>query len=703
MATVKTITSPAAQTESQPIGGYGNKSSIASSSMTEKDRVWLKNLGLNVADPESFQKAWATDAERLKKPSWRETYGGRVAIRTFSRGIMGASFFAMGQMIESAAFKNYSHDYFQKTSWRGLADFSTPGQYIPTLVRFAAKTLDTTLGKAIYKTTHLITGDPIQARRAVTFRDTRQYGAYNTLKKDVWGRSFGHESLAITFDFGMASLGDYAGREIANLFDPNIKKTWLDDGKINMRKAIGSLGQHTWTALSRAMGEDYFAMLFGYPYVVRFSRNMLNRFSPGFKFDSDYALNGGSVKVDDTAKIMGNYQLEGMTDLSFRFTIYNWYTKMYRDFDDWARDKFTRKMKGENDIGILNEVINGIVHFPGYFIRTAIKMTAIMVPSTFFFFITRSPQSKDVGLAIHPEKGVIGGKLTGDGLWHAFHANGAIKGRRSGTENIEKIPGTQKSFIQFQKNFKNDINAPIKDEPFKILRNGYERRYDAYSIANNRPDIYTSALQGRNSLEWHDRITNPIGKLCYSTSNLLTEALKPAARLIRGNVNSGRVADFSRRAAYASLSYTPYFAMKSDILTAAWDTPRMDMAIDRALHGIAHLKPGEFAAGCSETWRSFVGRPFAEIDRERLAQRKMHVYQNQLWGEPEEIEASFEAEKKIAAHHHPTFIEREALKKKPMTQLASHAPKSSPIKPREASYREELSKNLSEMQVMGHA
>ena len=40
--------------------------------------------------------------------------------------------------------------------------------------------------------------------------------------------------------------------------------------------------------------------------------------------------------------------------------------------------------------------------------------------------------------------------------------------------------------------------------------------------------------------------------------------------------------------------------MKTDILSAEWDTRRTDMALDRTIDGLAHLKWGEFRAGLGE-------------------------------------------------------------------------------------------------------
>ena len=163
------------------------------------------------------------------------------------------------------------------------------------------------------------------------------------------------------------------------------------------------------TGVTRAAGEDYFAMLMGYPYIVRMTRNLINKYSPGFKYDSDNALNGGSFKVNDKGDIVGNYQLEGMADLGMRFTAYNIFTKFYRDLYDVMGARIKLWWGGEEPLRFSKpDPIAAIKRSANYLVRTTIKMVGIMIPSTFFFYIARSPQSKDIGLAIHPKYGPIG-------------------------------------------------------------------------------------------------------------------------------------------------------------------------------------------------------------------------------------------------------------------------------------------------------
>jgi hypothetical protein len=118
---------------------------------------------------------------------------------------------------------------------------------------------------------------------------------------------------------------------------------------------------------------------------------------------------------------------------------------------------------------------------------------------------------------------------------------------------------------------------------------------------------------------------------------VLTEALKPAAKFFKKNPDFGALSKHAQRYMDATLAYTPYFMVKTDLLNTAYDTPRMDMAIDRMIGGIGHLKFGEFKAGAGEVLHSVMMRPFNDPDREKLAQKKMRTYTNQLWSSQDEI------------------------------------------------------------------
>lgn len=580
------------------------------SSVMDANNRWLRELGITSTDPIDFSKAWQTDAYQKKASNheWRDSYGGKLAIRSFSRGILGSVFFAAGQHIATESLKGYAYDVLDPSKNSKLTNPLT----------YVARLFDKTLGAGIYKAALKVTGDKGKAANVVTFRHTNTWDAY----KGKEGRSYGHEGLSITFDFGLASLGDYFGREIAGLLDPNTKKKWMKDGHVDVPQATKALLKSVWVGTSKAMGEDYFAMAAGYPYVVRGTRNMINKFSPGFKYDSDRWGNGGGVKVDDQGKITGNYQLEGMTDLGLRFSAYNVFTKMYRDAYDKTAYKIKNFWDGDRKVhmpsfdtpptptNLLKKAVDGVKTATNYVVRTTIKMAIVMIPSSSVFAFIRSAQSKDIGMAIHPEHGPVGVINPENGKWSPIISSGAVKAKRS------EFPVYQDTAYSFYDGKPANFAAFAPDKS-----KGYEKRFNAF---------------GQN-VEWHDKFTNPVGRFCHDSGHALTEVIKPAVRFFNKDADMGAVSKHAQRFMDGSLAYTPYFMAKTDLLSTAYDTPRMDMAIDRMIGGIGHLKFGEFKAGAGEVLHSMLLRPFDDPNREKLAQKKMRTYSNQLWSSQDEI------------------------------------------------------------------
>src|SRR5690606_383771 len=223
------------------------------------------------------------------------------------------------------------------------------------------------------------------------------------------GRSLGHEAVSITFDFFSASIGDAFGRDIAGWFDPNVKKKWVKDGKISIPEAINSAIQSTARYVAYHGGEDL-AVAVPYAYYMKGQRAVLNRFSPGFKYDFDRGLHGGSFKIDETGKIIGNYNLEGMIDLQGRFTAYNIGTLMYREGYNYIADRLEGKkatLYGAPDKiekgGLASNIANGTK----WGLRSIVKGTIFMTPAIPFFSVFRSSQRKHHGVFIHKHNGIL--------------------------------------------------------------------------------------------------------------------------------------------------------------------------------------------------------------------------------------------------------------------------------------------------------
>lgn len=557
---------------------------------TVSDKRWLKDIGITTSDPNSYHKAWesAEDKHNRDHLKWNETYGGRLAMRSISRGIVGAAFYATAQIYAGKAMRGYTAT-------------DDPKGVLQHITRF----IDNTVGKSIQWTVKAVTGDEAKALKAVTFRDTFDYGykAKDGVTR-LMGRSLGHETVGVTFDFAAMSFGDYMTRYTLGLMDPNARVKWMKNGHMNVPGALKDLFQNVFRGITYAAGEDM-AVAVPYVYGLRLQRNIIDKASPGFKYDSDRSLNGGSFKVDAQGKIVGDYQLEGALDLMGRFSWYNVGTKMFRDAYSGVAKKVNQWWDGDRSIHMptidarkltparmADAVGDGI----RYVLRTTIKVMGYMLPATAFFFATRTPQSKYIGLAINPEKGPLGFVNAGGGFSY-IQADGShrAKGGSIISEGSES-PHKRVSFA-------GDTGQTFENVFEPDRSGGYEHRFDPFA---------------HNEHTWHGKITNKIGRFNYDAGTALNEFIMPLGRKMGFSANTVNL--FARKDVNAALSYMPYFMMKTDILSAEWDTKRMDMALDRMLTGIGRLKWGEFRAGIGEVMRATMREPFSEPKREQLAQ-----------------------------------------------------------------------------------
>lgn len=598
------------------------------------------------------QSVFASDLAPGKKP-WSSTPEGRAAIRLFSRGIMGAAFFAMGQMWNTRSFAESVKDYHPSN-----------GRGVNNLPQRIAALIDNSAGRIIRKTTEKIgyqlfrgnysvvlhdgvahNFDRAQyanylGQRAVTFRDTRSYhddyqphGAEG--RPNLEGRSIGEEVVGITLDFAMASMGDAIGRNLVDILDPNVEKTWIKDGKILPKEFAKALGKSVWTILTFNQGEDW-AVSIPYAFYMRFQRRVLDKIFPGFKYDSDRALNGGSFSVDDTGKINGNYAIPGALDLHGRFAAYNVMTSMYREiyrevgkfFDQIIHpekhaDEVAEKQKSaaEHPHSISEKLLNTAQAVGRFFMRHIIKAGIYMQAAVPFFWITRTPQSKQMGMLIHPDKGPMmflatdaNGRLVNNPLdgtqGNALFANGNYwdSSRHTHMPDPRHANGVQPLFYGDFRPFKNRGHT----DPTVLVS-------AIYPDPNNRPinPVAPDAQGNRYAIfgqhnTWHDPLTNLIGRANQGA----VEAVGTMAKALGANPEGEFVSSFVPRFVRASISYTPYMYVKGEMNRLYGDNNiQMDMATDRFSNGVFALNWSETKAGIKEIRDTFMRRPLTDPDR----------------------------------------------------------------------------------------
>jgi hypothetical protein len=356
------------------------------------------------------------------RPAWSDSTKGRAAIRIISRGVFGAGFFVLGGHIANQQMLGYE-------SFKPLRELDPkkPLQYV-------ARFWDVAVGKPAELIAYRIT--PVKGlspeaalkRRANAAWDATKFrskqhnvlpGMPNSItdrygqKQYLNGRGLGHEVVMVTFDFFMASIGDATARNMIQSLDPNVKQPWFVDDKghattrdkghwspVNSAKAMG---RASWRILSKNAGEDWAAAL-PYVYFMKWQRQALAKWWPGFKLSSDNGWNGGMANVithgPKAGVVESGYQLPGLIDLQTRFMTYNWFTLMYREMYD-TTDRRLREWKNNGYQLSMPHIehpftaaIDSVGFSARYVMKSMIKSAMYMAPAVPFFWVFRTPQSK---------------------------------------------------------------------------------------------------------------------------------------------------------------------------------------------------------------------------------------------------------------------------------------------------------------------
>lgn len=588
---------------------------------------------------------------------WNRDWKKRLAIRVFSRGMLGAVFFTAGGLLAQKWMLGKGTGYDPA---KGFLEQKNPLQFI-------AKTIDTVIGKPIAA---------VFGEEAVRFRPTH-HRRENVLSKTTWGRSLGDEMVMVTFDFFSASIGDALGRDIVGWVDPNAKKGWQDDqGNFSLPTALKNMLKTTWRYVSYNGGEDW-AVALPYVYYMKGQRALINHFSPGFKYDFDQGLNGGSHKVagnpflaDGKAintkhrpEVIGNYAAEASWDLQGRFTVYNIGTLMYREAYDYIADKMAGRqtaLYGAPDKQESKSVLGKAADVAKWVARSVIKGGIYMTPAVPFFWITRANQAKHRGLFIHKDLGMMvtfkddaerkkfeaGDK---NAKMQQIHANDMYStGTRKANINPE-APVLYSAHISELAHVEGAVpwnrQQPMYDAGWKLVDNHYPVHINAMNPAA-RHGISRSATHVDPQYHFHpyrmgqdsatrsslfETITGRIGSWNYQAGKLLDPLAKKIDGTAIGTKIKGALGiagkDFTRFThpfVNASISYTPYMYAKAEAANL-WDNGKMDLAAERLIDGATKLNWGEFSAGVGEVWNSILHRPFSDPAREAEAQHRRAI------------------------------------------------------------------------------
>jgi hypothetical protein len=523
-----------------------DRDATTSSSVTTKagDRV-------DAGDSNSLKEylyGKSTFSNGSRNQAWSDTMQGRVAMRMFSRGIMGAAGFALGGRYAHRQLLGYEPHIVDKTK---------PLQVL-------AKGFDTVIGEPIKFIVKAIAPEHkanAWVNSATRFRSKVYYPPANpAIPNTMIGRSLGAEMVSVSFDFSCMSFGDAITRNIIQGIDPNIQKPWVVDGKFDPKKWAESAARATWRSITKNAGEDWGVAL-PYVYYMKWQRQGLARHFPGSKLMIDHSWNGGSLKLDSmTGKVIGDYQLPGAIDLHGRFTTYNWFTLMYREaYDaigkslaDWKKDGY--KVQLSMPQNPLAEIAGGVGQTVRYTLKSFIKSNLYMHPAVPFFWAFRTPQTK-------------------------WRASPICEEHISGDAILSKGPEGKLS----QRVNQAGVNT-------HLLPTGERGFFGPHQVTESH-DLNPFALKNQKTL--FSAILNPLGIASYKTGNLLQRSLEPFASsnktLIGMLGKDAREREMTMRSFVdAGFAYTPYFAAKAEFGMMVDDRPPGGGLgnMDKAIYGL---------------------------------------------------------------------------------------------------------------------
>jgi len=415
-----------------------------------------------------YDDPWSKEELKDKGEPLYASFGGRVAIRTFSRGVMGVAGMMAGDLImrdydpqflrkaremakegNTAAWENagWAHkgvDYLVRgidatikpliqegiarpiASLRGMEaeqaeDFVRSSTRFRTKVNCSANALAEAreVMQDYYKTP---TGEK-RVYHEDTYRDwLKNLPAEKKDKLDIRklnGRDLGHEIVDVSLGFSLMSTMDALGRNIVGVLDPNVKKDWKnEDGSIDAKKLGESVLKSGIDIATYRQAEDWAAAL-PYVYTMRALRNNYSKTKENSKFTIDNNTGSTFVVNGKTGEIAGDTLKDSALNFQSRFMFYNFYTSMYRDSyqhvahkihdmeskEQSAAESFKFKMPTAEDVlSTAREAVD-------YTAVSFVKSMTWMAPAVPFFWAPRMAMSRTNSRAIYNDLPLENGEM----------------------------------------------------------------------------------------------------------------------------------------------------------------------------------------------------------------------------------------------------------------------------------------------------
>lgn len=686
-----------------------------------------------------YDDPWTKEELQTKGEPLYASFGGRVGIRMFSRGIVGITAGTIADLV----MRDYDPVFMRKAQQMVKEGNVETYESIPLMhkgVDYIVRGIDATLkpliqegiarplgylkGKEgeelenfVFNSTRFKTKinsssnslaearEVMQDYYATKHGGERKYdeGSYREwlktlpeekLKKldvrQLNGRDLGHEIVDVTFGFAAMSVGDALGRNLVGVFDPNVKKDWLNkDGSIDIPKLGKSSLDAAIDIMTYRQGEDW-AVALPYVYTMRALRAGQSKAHENVKFTLDN--NNGSVFVADakTGDISGDTLKSSALNFQSRFMFYNFYTSMFRDayqnvlhkIHDVDADKSQDILSQKKHESVLGEVGSDIREAIDYTAVSFIKSMTWMAPVVPFFWAPRIALSRSNARAIYNNLPLENGQ-TGMGVvtsspatpiistgpnWESeeqvFGRNGhtpVSKYEREfyATPSMVVTRGAPATYIS-------DVAEGIK--PFNQTKQGwyalpysnylsdtdkaYTERMQAYAgskrLHGSEFTVNFDSLAARKNDDYINFIINPIAKIGRFVTNGIDKGLiqgvlglTPERVAESGDMTKyffKDTSDLSRRLVSHSLSYTGYFIAKYEAETHI-NNAATDASLYLAMDGIWNADLNKIKTGFTDYAHVITKHPISEQTYEKMYEGKGLVNSKQR---EEDLKHNFE-------------------------------------------------------------
>ncbi len=663
-----------------------------------------------------YEDPWSKEAQKDKGRPLADSFKGRVGIRAFSRGILGTALMTWAELeandFDPGLIADVKQGIKENTiDKHELSKFSLTHRFFDSAARFFDNTAGQAIKYGIAKPYSMISGKSFEdaAHGMLHFRSKRNYSAHdlekarNILLKDpipehnfvriygklsgtpeehqafqerfsAWekrqtpqtlkdislrklnGRSLGHEMVDTTFSFAMGSIGDATGRHLVSVLDPNVRKDWIDEKGIHPLGMLKSLRDAAWDILSYRQMEDWVVAL-PYVYTMKAMRPLQAKLSPNSKIGIDSNYGPMSVISKDASHYLGDTAVTAAINLQLRFSLYNFYTLMFRDsyhhaahsYVTWKQNNFSiapehnvetdHKDKphhslGEKAVGAFN-----------YAAMSFIKSQTWMTPAVLFFWPQRLSLIKSNGRIVFADadnqnnSGIVTNRPRRDppldviGQHHLYASpdmtvtaspatmylnNGVLKFRDDKSKDALSqnwYPEPRRSTPQAAQG--NPRSAYINEQEITNASRVMSDKGESVATANYDP---YKARKGDSIL---GAMMNPVGRMMYSMQTTLEKGIKSIVNpenLVPGTTGYRYFKNtefLSNRLVSNALSYTPYMIAKAELENKV-NTVAADASLYRAIEGAEHLDMKEARAGLYDYINCIIQQPISDVTRARV-------------------------------------------------------------------------------------